>query len=174
MTERNGAETPRFFIKGKELKIKAPESLIGSAGEIGNVWFDEHGVSAEISAEVARRFLAVFGGSIVSEFPEGVSTLDQCVVHERRELELELGREEQERMKFRKDLGDYVVQVPERKKPALGLYSREGLSALADKGGIKPLREVGDKFGVKAQSIGKLIDEILEAQDAQLAAQDAE
>lgn len=150
------------------MKIKLPENLAGSAGHVGPVWFDENGLSEEISAEIARRFLGVFGGQIVSEFPEGVQTLDQCVVYERRALEIELAESEAERMKFRKDLGDYSVPV---EKPIVkpGEHTRESLSALADKGGIKPLREIGDKLGVKAQSIGKLIEEILEAQAAQAA-----
>lgn len=150
------------------MQIKLPANLAGSAGHVGQVWFDEAGLSEDISAEVARRFLAIFGGEIVSEFPEGVQTLDQCVVHERRELELDLAREEQDRMQFRKDIDGYQppkVKAPEKQ----GEHSRESLSALADKGGIKPLREIGDKLGVKAQSIGKLIDEILEAQEAALA-----
>lgn len=48
--------------------------------------------------------------------------------------------------------------------PAAPGYSREKLEQIADEKGIAGLREIGDSWGVKATSIAKLIDEILEAQ----------
>jgi hypothetical protein len=51
-------------------------------------------------------------------------------------------------------------------KPDAG-YTREQLEAIADKGGIKAIRKVGDEFGVKGVSIGGMIDEILQAQAEQ-------
>ncbi|MEO9387050.1 MULTISPECIES: hypothetical protein [Chromobacterium] len=46
----------------------------------------------------------------------------------------------------------------------LGSYTREGLEAVADKQGIKGLREIGNAMGVKATSVAELIDGILKAQ----------
>lgn len=146
------------------MKIKLPANLAGSEGHIGPIWFDEDGISEPVSAEAARRFLAVFGGEMVEELPEGIATLDQLVVYERRDAELDLAREEQERMQFRKDLP--VQEIIEKQKPSRkGGYTFENLSELADKGGIKPLREIGEKFGVKGKAISELIREILEAQE---------
>lgn len=45
-----------------------------------------------------------------------------------------------------------------------GKYNEDNLNAMADKGGIKALREVAKEFGVKGVSIQELIKEILEAQ----------
>lgn len=148
------------------MQIKLPASLTGSAGHIGQIWFDESGVSEQISAETARRFLAVFGGEVITPLPEGVATLDQWIVQERNELAEVFAAQEQERMRFRKDLEEHPAQAAKMQPKQEGEHTRESLAALADKGGIKPLREIGDKLGVKAQSIGKLIDEILEAQEA--------
>lgn len=49
------------------------------------------------------------------------------------------------------------------------LHTKEDLDALADKGGIKALREVGNKWGVKHRSIPTLVAMILEAQSAYVA-----
>lgn len=148
------------------MKIKCPKNLVGAAGMIGPVWFDEAGVSGEISAEDARRFLAVFGGEIVDGLPEGVSSLDAAVVLERAEREEEASAEFYERMKYRHDIAP--ENVPQRAKVAVPAkvaeFTRESLEALADKGGIKAVREVGVKFGVTGKSLVGLIDDILEAQ----------
>lgn len=45
-------------------------------------------------------------------------------------------------------------------------WTEESLEAIADEKGIKGLREIGDKFGVKSTKIAELIDKILEAQNA--------
>lgn len=148
------------------MQIKLPVNLSGAAGHIGQIWFDEQGLSEDISAEMARRFLAVFGGEVVTPLPEGVATLDQWIVQERNEMAEAFAQQELDRMQFRKDLDGLPAERNESKPKRQGDHTRESLAALADKGGIKPLREIGDKLGVKAQSIGKLIEEILEAQDA--------
>lgn len=43
-------------------------------------------------------------------------------------------------------------------------YTREELGAIADQHGLEGLREIGNQFGVKAVSIAKLIDLIIEKQ----------
>lgn len=149
------------------MKIKCPKNLVGSAGMIGPVWFDEDGVSAEISAEEARRFLAVFGGEIVGGLPEDVPSLDAAVALERVALEEAASVEFFERLRFRHDVApEHRAQAPKQEKTAAkdGTYTRETLEALADKGGIKAVREVAVKFGVSNKSVVGLIDEILEAQ----------
>lgn len=45
--------------------------------------------------------------------------------------------------------------------PTLPSYTREELSAIADKQGIKGLREIGEARGIKNVSINGLIDEIV-------------
>lgn len=45
------------------------------------------------------------------------------------------------------------------------VYTREQLEEIADKRGIKGLREIGDELGVKANSVTALIDDILKAQE---------
>ena len=146
------------------MKVKCLPQLAGSEGYIGPVWFDKDGVSEEVPAEVARRFLGIFGGELVSELPEGAKTLDQAIAIERRQAEHDLAKQEAERRRFRVDLEDVAPVQASVSDAAPGEYTRESLSALADKSGIKPLREIGDKFGVKGQSIAKLIDDIIEAQ----------
>lgn len=50
-------------------------------------------------------------------------------------------------------------------KPAeIGEYTREQLEAIADKTGLKGLREIGDKMSIKGKSIPELIDRILKDQ----------
>jgi len=49
--------------------------------------------------------------------------------------------------------------------------SREELEAIANKGGIKGLREIGDPLGVKAASIADLITAIIDAQGAAVVAE---
>jgi hypothetical protein len=51
------------------------------------------------------------------------------------------------------------------KAPVEKLYSREELEAIADKAGLKGLREIGDKWKVRSKSIGDLIARILTVQD---------
>lgn len=46
------------------------------------------------------------------------------------------------------------------------VYTREQLEEIADKRGIKGLREIGDVLGVRANSVSALIDDILKAQEA--------
>lgn len=48
--------------------------------------------------------------------------------------------------------------------PVVLEYDRERLEKLAEDGGIKAVREVATKFGVKGVQISQLIDGILEAQ----------
>lgn len=58
--------------------------------------------------------------------------------------------------------------VEAAKQPAKELkYSKEYLENLAQEGGIKAVRKVGDEFGVKNVQISSLIDEIIEAQTKQ-------
>lgn len=45
-------------------------------------------------------------------------------------------------------------------------YTKESLEAIADASGIKGVREIADKFGIKGQSITELIEKILTAQGA--------
>jgi hypothetical protein len=53
--------------------------------------------------------------------------------------------------------------APELVAPAV-LYTKEQLEAIADKEGIAGLREIGTPLNVRATSISKLIQEIMEAQ----------
>lgn len=55
---------------------------------------------------------------------------------------------------------EQASQATGEDKPA---YTREALEKIADEKGIGGLREIGDALGVKATSIAKLIEEILEA-----------
>ena len=50
------------------------------------------------------------------------------------------------------------------KNPASKIYTQDELEAIGTKLGIKGVREIGDKWGVKERSISKLIDLILAAQ----------
>lgn len=150
------------------MKIKCPENLAGTAGVIGNVLFDESGVSDEISAEQARTFLAIFGGEILTELPGDAPTLDMAVVFERRELEVKVMEEEIERMKYRVDLTEArkaaVKQEVETAPAGDDVYTQETLEALADQGGIKAIREVASRYNVRGKAIGELIAGVLAAQ----------
>lgn len=55
------------------------------------------------------------------------------------------------------------------KNPASKLYTEAELEDIADKTGIKGVREIGDKWGVKERAIGKLIFLILQAQSEYMA-----
>jgi len=69
------------------------------------------------------------------------------------------------------DRGDVPHAVVEVAKPVekkvqepANAWTREQLEAVADKSGIKGLREIAVTFGVKATSIKELIDEVLAEQ----------
>lgn len=53
---------------------------------------------------------------------------------------------------------------PEPKSAETGKYTREALEAIADKRGLKGLREIGEELGIKGKSIPELIDRILKGQ----------
>lgn len=55
------------------------------------------------------------------------------------------------------DLADAEPEV----STDLQTYSRQQLEAVADKEGMRGLREIGDKFGAKGKSIPELIEKIL-------------
>ncbi|KAA5604426.1 hypothetical protein F1188_16340 [Roseospira marina] len=61
------------------------------------------------------------------------------------------------------------VMAPVPKTVAEGLpprvYSEKELGAIADEGGIKMLREIGEKWEVKGRGIAELIHDILDAED---------
>lgn len=60
------------------------------------------------------------------------------------------------------DIASAPVKVSKTEPPA-SRYSREYLGAIADKDGIRGLREIGDPLNIKSNSIKDLIDAIMVA-----------
>lgn len=119
-----------------------------------------------------ENYTGMFG---VVEFKDGIS-LDH-VNHVERQLLSSLIRVEElegyEEVTAEKAPVQEVAEIQEeavKEEPVVAqdsgeaLYSREQLEVIADTGGINALREIGERFGVKATSISKLISEILAAQ----------
>lgn len=64
------------------------------------------------------------------------------------------------------------VEIGNKQAPALlPVVTREELEGIADKGGIKALRETASTYGVKGTSIAEIINEILEVIEKQAKAQ---
>lgn len=62
------------------------------------------------------------------------------------------------------DAEERALAAKSDKPPVSRFYEAAELEAIASKGGIKALREVGDQWGVKGKAITALIIEILDAQ----------
>lgn len=141
-----------------KLKITEPgfQKLNGPVAEV----MFEDGVSVtDVSPDQALRISA----AMRCETLEGVNPSASAELLRSHEARAEVVPESK-----RMDSVGAVVEVakptPEPAPQGLGEYSREGLEALADKGGIKAIRKVAEHFGVKGTSIRELIDETLEAQ----------
>lgn len=57
--------------------------------------------------------------------------------------------------------GKTTIEAAEEPQPECKFYTAAELEEVADKKGIKGLREIADPLGVKGKSIGELIHEIL-------------
>lgn len=152
------------------MKIRVVEAGFENyTGMLGNVMF-ENGVSVSEPSgfDVARltslmRFENVETGEQVSpgiEYQQKFLDMEAPIVpinylHEERQDEVIPEKIE--------NPIEPVAQVEQSKKR----YKREELEAVADTKGIHGLREIAEPMGVKATSISKLIEEILEAQGNQ-------
>lgn len=147
------------------MKIKCPSNLAGSAGYIGPIYFDETGVSEDVPAEKAKIFLACFGGEML-DLPEGANTIDEAIAMERTAAEEKAAEEYYARLKIQQEKEALLSakSAPKNAQSSEPAYTRDALELLADKEGIKGIREIAAEFDLKGNSIHKLIDAILEAQ----------
>lgn len=98
---------------------------------------------------------------------DGVPENQRLVAENKRQAEVKetLKRAEIEELEAERKR-DAEKKAEEVKKVAGQVFTREQLEEIADDHGINGLREVGDRLGVKARSIGGMIDAILKAQEA--------
>lgn len=140
-------------------------------GEFGTVWFEDGVSVTDVSDIQARRFAALLSIECVDDGKDpgdGAKfqrLLDVGAVTVNYETKAQrLAREKAENGGQEKE-----VKKQEAKEPVV-VYTREQLEQLADSKGIKGLREVGDKVGVRGSDIKKLINAILAAQPGGAAA----
>lgn len=135
----------------KQLKIVEP-GWETYTGQLGMIEFVDGLSVGEFSLREARR---IAGSLQVVDAETGVSpSIAQAMVDNVSE----------EAAVPANPYGDEGQGVGGEEPPADPVYTSEKLAEIADKGGIKALREIGDKMGVKDNSIAGLIEAILEAQ----------
>ncbi|WP_028449711.1 hypothetical protein [Chitinibacter tainanensis] len=137
-----------------------PEQYPGES-EIASVKFVD-GLSEPILPRVAKRIASNFGGEFV--LPEGAENIDQAIVMQSQH-EVSVATAEFFAIQERAPVEEQVVQQPEAVQSKANAYSAESLGEIADKEGIKGLREVAREVGAQGgKSIAELIENILAAQ----------
>lgn len=151
----------------KKLKVASP-TWLGYTGPLGNVAFVD-GVSVDFLPRVVRDRLSASMEFV--EIDEEGNEAAAGVAH--RLVDESAARapviEPMERQSDEDKKSENVKAVLEGVKNA-EVNTREELEEIAAKGGIKALREVADRWGVKHRSIPVLIEMILGAQDSFVAA----
>lgn len=153
------------------MKIKLVEKGFETyTGLLGEIEFED-GVSVY---DLNSRDIAMIAGSIRAETVDGSSavgvTQDMLDRHSD-EAEVIEPMQTQAEVDARAEAGEQEAsetQVPEAPveggEGELAHYTEETLTKVADEGGIQGLREIAEGFGVKGNSIAKLIEDILAAQ----------
>ncbi|MGV1754837.1 hypothetical protein [Agrobacterium sp. CG674] len=154
----------------KKLKV-ATSRMAGYTGVLGPVRFTD-GVSDEFLPRHIRDRMAASMEFIEidadgSETPAGAQYRLLVDTQERAPKMDGLAR--QTEAEKAKEISDNVVASSKKLPP---LETRATLEALAEKSGIKGLREIGSKWNVKHRSIPTLIEMILDAQEKSVAARD--
>lgn len=154
----------------KKLKV-ATSRMAGYTGVLGPVRFTD-GVSDEFLPRHIRDRMAASMEFIEvdadgNETPAGAQYRLLIDTQERAPQMDSLAR--QTSAEKAKEISDNVVASSKKLPP---LETRVSLEALAEKSGIKGLREIGSKWAVKHRSIPTLIEMILDAQEKSVAARD--
>lgn len=139
----------------KPAKLKLLEStFVGYTGVLCGVQFKD-GVSVKELPFVDQQRICA---SMRAETIEGKNVSPSAAYTERYDVTLE-------DVKANEPKAEEIVPMARGvKEPAVPVYSREELEALADDRGIAGLREVGNKLDVKAKDIVGMINGILKAQ----------
>lgn len=164
---------PLYYFKGNEMqKIKIVEAGYDKfTGEFGQIEFID-GVSAY---PVSERDAARLGAFVRIEKEDGEQAGDNVKHVAGYDLQVEpeqvLRNAAEPKAQVEGDTtpeGTEAAVAPENGVAAAVVepkkYTREELGAIADEHGLEGLREIGNQFGVKAVSIAKLIDLIVEKQ----------
>lgn len=144
-----------------KLKITTP-AYVGYSGQLGPVIFKD-GVSTEpLPRHIRDRMATSFDFlEIDKDGNEQIAGVQHRMIRDAailsQELEV-LGRQTEDEKK-RELAADAIKDAPK-----LDIQTREQLEEIASKGGIKALREVGNKWNVKHRAIPTLIEMILDAQ----------
>lgn len=160
---------PLYYFKGNEMqKIKIVEAGYDKfTGEFGQIEFVD-GVSVY---PVSERDAARLGAFVRIEKEDGEQAGDN--VKHVAGYDLQVEQEQLLRNAAEPKAAVEGENAPESTEAAvapaaavveLKKYTREELGAIADQQGLEGLREIGNQFGVKAVSIAKLIDLIVEKQ----------
>lgn len=134
-------------------------------GLLGTTWFKD-GISVEpLPQSVADRLAAVVSFVEINEdgteTPGGAAYRMVTESRQRAPVTRESARQsEAERLEEVR-----LTQLKAEKLPADRLYTAQELEEAVDAGGIKALRAIADKWGVKERSIPNLIGEILKVQN---------
>lgn len=154
----------------KKLKV-ATSRMAGYTGVLGPVRFKD-GVSEEYLPRHIRDRMAASMEFLEldadgNETPAGAQYRLLTDTQERAPKVEELTRqtEEEKAAELAASAIQNATTLPE-------LETRASLEATAEKGGIKGLREIGKKWGVKHRSIPTLIEMILDAQEKSVAARE--
>lgn len=129
------------------------------SGHFGTVLFED-GVSVnDVSDEQARFFASILGVRCVDDEsdPGSNAQFQRALRMEAQSVTYQTQAEADAQEKA-------LNPVEEKVAEATSAHTREALEAIADKGGIKALREIGDKLDVRGSDIKKLINAILNAE----------
>ena len=157
-------------MEAKRLKL-VQAGYENFTGEIGAYWFED-GVSVELIRRADRdRMSTAFQFEEVNDDgstqPSGIAHRLVADAAERLGSFEPLQRQTEE-----EKTAELLAEKLKAKVAPTEIYTAEQLVALADKRGIKGLRTVADKWGVKHRSIPVLIEMILEKQAAFTAKRD--
>lgn len=124
-------------------------------GELGGAQF-VNGVSVD---ELDSRQINRIGANLRIETMDGEQLTPHTHVFQEQAVEQSAVHEDSV---VESDGPEVVVIGAQGVVTAEGVYTREQLEALADKGGIAEIRKVSDLLGVKGKSISSLINGILD------------
>lgn len=149
----------------KHLKIVA-KGWIGYTGNLGVITFKD-GISAEPVPDHLRDRLSAVCAMVEvdesgNELPAGISHRMIAEARNRAPVGQPLERMTEGEHAIERKLESLRAEKP----PVSRLYEPQELEAIASKGGIRALREIGDPWNVKDRTIDGLIKAILGAQRA--------
>lgn len=146
-------------------------------GDLGDMWF-ENGVSSDVVSVREAERLACLMAVVVEGSGENPSAT-QRMVNERTFTIEEMERASKVRASNQAKIDDIKQQAEEKAEKEIEKvlkqdqqipvdydYTYESLSEIADKSGLKGLRDFAEPYGVRGKSVKHIIDSLLATKEA--------